>query len=70
MQQNASSSKVLKRWAVFHDYLTVVVAPRPSITIVCSQYVRGASPAYLEDMIEELNIEINAMLYALERIPR
>lgn len=70
MQQNVSSSKALKRWAVFHGYLTVLVAPRPSSTIVCSRSVLGASPAYLESMIEELNIEINAMLYALERIPR
>lgn len=70
MQQNVNSSKVRKQWAVFHDHLTLLVAPSPSTTIVCSRSVLGASPAYLESMIEELNIEINAMLYALERIPR
>lgn len=70
MQQNVNSSKVRKQWAVSHYHLTLLVTPSPSTTIVCSRYVLGASPAYLESMIEELNIETNAMLYALERIPR
>lgn len=70
MQRDVSSSKVRKQWAVFHYHLTLVVTLNPSTTIVCSRYVLGASPAYLESMIEELNIEINAMLYALERIPQ
>ena len=70
MQRDVSSSKVRKQWAVFHYHLTLMVTLNPSTTIVCSRYVLGASPAYLESMIEELNIEINAMLYALERIPQ
>ncbi len=32
--------------------------------------ITGASPAYVEAMVEELNIRINEMLYNLGRIPR
>lgn len=69
MQQNVSSSKVIKQWEVLHEQLIVTVT-RPGITIVCSRSIRGASPAYLESMIERLNIHVNNLLYELGRIPR
>ena len=32
--------------------------------------ITGASPAYVEALVERLNIHINNMLYELGRIPR
>lgn len=76
MQPSASSSKVLKQWGVgVSDYakeawlgLIVFQAGRQCYHV--SVNITGASPAYVEALVERLNIHINNLLYELGRIPR
>lgn len=75
MQANANSSTVRKEW------LCNDLAGRPTLflsvgkagylpTLMAAIDITGASPAYVEELIEELNIRANEMLYNLGRIPR
>ena len=76
MQQNANSSKARKEWEVqqlpHQDRLLVVRTRLPNQYIwhtTCA-VITGASPAYVEELVERLNIHINNLLYELGRIPR
>lgn len=77
MQANASSKMARKEWRVLHlapagAYL-LQVAVRHNEAPVWHHYqleVTGASQAYLEAVIEELNIQINAAIYNLGSIQR
>lgn len=71
MQANASSKMAHKEWCVVHGFLCVSV--KHADALVWHRYmvdVTGASPAYLETVIEELNILINATIYNLRSIHR
>lgn len=76
MQRDVSSSKVLKQWGVGVSYyaketwlgLIVFQAGRQCYHV--SVNITGASPAYVEALVERLNIHINNLLYELGRIPR
>lgn len=71
MQANASSKTAYKEWRVVHGFLCVAV--KHADAPVWHRYqveVTGASPAYLEEVVEELNIHINEAVYNLGRILR
>lgn len=71
MQVNASSKTAYKEWCVVHGFLCVAV--KHADAPVWHRYqveVTGASPAYLEGVVEELNIHINEAVYNLRRILR
>lgn len=74
MQQNVNSSKVTKQWRVVAGKvaswveLTVYFEGRQSHILAAN--ITGASPVYVEGLIERLNININTLLYELRRIPR
>lgn len=76
MRRDVSSSKVIKQWGVsVSDYtketwlgLVVFQAGRQCYHV--SVNITGASPAYVEALVERLNIHINNLLYELRRIPR
>ena len=71
MQANASSKTAYKEWCVVHGFLCVAV--KHADAPVWHRYmveVTGASPAYLEEVVEELNIYINEAVYNLGRILR
>ena len=74
MQANASSKMAYKEWCVVNigAYL-LCVSVKHADALVWHRYmvnVTGASPAYLETVIEELNILINATIYNLRSIHR
>ena len=73
MQADAVSKKALKQWYIKRT---------PAATILCLRVifpnkddlfyyaaVHGASPAYVEQTIEELNLSVNELEYNLSRIP-
>ena len=75
MQADAVSKRALKQWYVKRT-------PAATITILCLRVifpnkddlfyyaaVHGASPAYVEQTIEELNLSVNELEYNLSRIP-
>lgn len=75
MQANANSSTARKEW------LCNAPTGRPTLflsvgkdgflpTLTAAIDITGASPAYVEALVEELNISANEMLYNLGRIPR
>lgn len=73
MQANTNSSTVRKQWCVWHfpsGDCAVRVDIRISnvLTWGATVNITGASPAYVEALVEELNIAANAMLYNLRRI--
>lgn len=74
MQANANSSTVRKQWGTcdydFGHWLFVTVDYGGAATLDVCLDITGASPAYVEALVEELNIHINEMLYNLGRIPR
>ena len=74
MQQNVSSSKARKEWRVKQQhertFVGVVVRHKDQFLWGGAFDITGASPAYVEAMIERLNIHINNLLYELGRIPR
>ena len=76
MQANVNSStahRVIKKWRVRHyrdNFLTVAVIFDGKHEMWYSVNITGASPAYVEAVVEELNIRINEMLYNLGRIAR
>lgn len=75
MQANANSKTVRKQWRVW-DFpngdraVHVDIRIYNVLTWAGTVYITGASPAYVEALVEELNITANAMLYNLGRIPR
>jgi hypothetical protein len=40
------------------------------LSVIQVHDITGASPTYVEELVERLNIQINTMLYELGRIPR
>lgn len=74
MQANANSSTARKYWGVTSDpyrrWLFLNVEYNDTDTLDLWHNITGASPAYVEALVEELNIRINEMLYNLGRIPR
>ena len=73
MQANANSSTARKQWCVWHfpnGDCAVRVDIRISnvLTWAATVNITGASPAYVEELVEELNITANTMLYNLGRI--
>lgn len=73
MQANVNSSTGRKKWRVRHYYDTFLEVRYLNASGQEFYYVHditGASPAYVEALVEELNIRINEMLYNLGRIPR
>jgi len=74
MQANVNSStapRVIKKWRVRHyrdNFLTVVVIFDGKHEMWYSVNITGASPAYVEAVVEELNIRVNDMMYNLGRI--
>lgn len=73
MRANANSSTARKQWCVWHfpnGDCAVRVDIRISrvLTWAATVNITGASPAYVEALVEELNITANAMLYNLGRI--
>ena len=73
MQADAVSKRALKQWYVKRT---------PVATILCLRVIfpnkddlfyyanlSGASPAYIEQTIEELNLAVNELEYNLSRIP-
>lgn len=73
MQANANSSTARKQWRVWHfpnGGCAVRVDIRISnvLTWAATVNITGASPAYVEALVEELNISANTMLYNLGRI--
>lgn len=70
MQANTNSSTVRKEWRVQHfpnGGCAVHVDIRVSEALAWTAIVNitGASPAYVETLVEELNITANTMLYNL-----
>lgn len=73
MQANASSKTGHKFWCVVaadgHMYLRLVFGTTGCAhNVVQAHDITGASPAYVEALVEELNISANTMLYNLGRI--
>lgn len=73
MQANANSSTARKQWRVWHFQngkraVRVDVRVSNVLTWAATVNITGASPAYVEALVEELNITANAMLYNLGRI--
>ena len=71
MQANASSKTVRKRWSTYRargkHYLSISVDSDGALSGYAIE-ITGASPAYVEAVVEEMNIRINEMLYNLWRI--
>ena len=71
MQANANSKTARKRWAIYRipgrKYLTCWTE-RGDHDFDLSVDITGASPAYVEAVVEEINIRINEILYNLGRI--
>lgn len=73
MLRNVSSTRVVKRWRAH----TSRVASWLHLDVYCegvtgfsaTYNITGASPVYVEALIERLNININNLLYELGRIP-
>lgn len=74
MRVNANSSTARKQWRTcdweFGHWLFVTVDYGGVDTLDVWHNITGASPAYVEALVEELNIRINEMLYNLGRISR
>lgn len=73
MQANANSSTARKKWRVrrYQDtFLEVRYLNADGQDFYYIHNITGASPVYVEALVEELNIHINEMLYNLGRIPR
>lgn len=75
MQANVNSSTVTKEWACVNlgGTLTLFLSGGTTGRLPTAMYavdITGASPAYVEAVVEELNIRINEMLYNLGRIAR
>lgn len=73
MQVNANSSTGRKKWRVhrYQDtFLEVQYLIADGHDFYYAHNITGASPAYVEALVEELNIHINEMLYNLGRIAR
>lgn len=73
MRTNASSKMARKQWCVWHfpngDYaVRVDIRIANVLTWAATVNITGASPAYVEALVEELNICANAMLYNLGRV--
>lgn len=73
MQANANSKTVHKFWhTVTLDgrlYLRFIFGTTSHAHSVAQAHdITGASPAYVEALVEELNISANTMLYNLGRI--
>lgn len=73
MQANANSSTARKQWRVWHfpngdRAVRVDVRISKVLTWAATVNITGVSPAYVETLVEELNITANAMLYNLGRI--
>ena len=73
MQANANSSTARKQWCVWYfsngDYaVRVDIRISNVLTWAVTVNITGASPAYVEALVEELNITANAMLYNLGRV--
>lgn len=71
MQANASSKTVRKFWSTFRIDDTCYLAfgvemGRHELDFAVD--ITGASPAYVEAVVEELNIRVNDMMYNLGRI--
>ena len=72
MQANANSKTEHKFWSckvsrIGQLYLEVHFH-RDRTVLSCSTNISGASPAYVEALIEEKNIHMNEMMYNLGRI--
>lgn len=71
MQANASSKTAHKFWSTFRiddtRYLTLGVEIKHH-ELDFAVDITGASPAYVEAVVEELNIRVNEMIYNLKRI--
>ncbi|MCY1430526.1 hypothetical protein D9M71_464760 [compost metagenome] len=74
MLRNASSTRVIKSWRVLAgkvaSWVELSVYVEGCQRHVITYNITGASPAYVETLIESLNININNLLYELGRIPR
>lgn len=73
MQANANSKTARKQWRVWHFpngdcAVRVDIRISNALTWAATVNITGASPAYVEALVEELNITANAMLYNLGRI--
>lgn len=65
-------NKVTKRWYTVggEGYRRLILSVDAEPSVVYIQNIDGASPAYVEELVERLNIHINNLLYELRRIPR
>lgn len=75
MQANANFSTARKQWCVWHFpngncAVRVNIHISKVLTWAATVNITGASPAYVEALVEELNIRANEMLYNLGRISR
>lgn len=73
-QQNVNSSKVVKSWRVVRgsmgtQWLECIAYQRTRQCHSFTANITGASPVYVEGMVERLNIQINTLLYELGRVP-
>ena len=73
-QRGASLNRVHKRWRIVtgevSSWIEVSVWASGHQFQQYSHNITGASPAYVEALVERLNIHINNLLYELGRIPR
>lgn len=72
MQANASSKMAYKEWCVVDiGERLLCVSVKHADALVWHRYmvdVTGASPAYLEEVVEGLNIHINEAIYKIRSI--